>query len=192
MKRELRQEGDAGMRAIYRHFGQCSGKPAIWDARRLAIVLWVNELTRRHGGNLVKTDWCIGRNTPPDMVPLIERAAAEALQVAQEAVAALANPKTARPRRRPKPRAKEDPARRVYFIQGEHGGAIKIGTSRDVEMRLAVHQIGCPVLLRILGTQQGGRALEAVLHRRFAVHRLHNEWFEPCAELLAYIAGLEP
>jgi Meiotically Up-regulated Gene 113 (MUG113) protein len=79
----------------------------------------------------------------------------------------------------------------VYFLQGETGGNIKIGYAGDVAARVATFQPGSPVKLCILATQPGGQPLEAALHRRFAAHRLHGEWFAPCEDLLAYIAGLE-
>lgn len=76
----------------------------------------------------------------------------------------------------------------VYFIQGVHGGPIKIGLAQDPEQRLKSLQAGCPYLLRITHTIEGGRRRERQLHLRFAECRLGGEWFEATPELvkLAY------
>lgn len=77
----------------------------------------------------------------------------------------------------------------VYFIQAVNGGPIKIGIAVDVESRLETFQCGSPVPLRIVGVIRGaGISTEQRLHRRFAAHRLHGEWFEPAAALLDFIA----
>lgn len=77
--------------------------------------------------------------------------------------------------------------RNVYFIQADIGGPIKIGMAFNVFERLSLFQMGCPFRLRVLGIIKGGDAhIESALHRRFAEHRLHGEWFEPCEELLAF------
>jgi hypothetical protein len=86
--------------------------------------------------------------------------------------------------------ASADTGMYVYFIQGKDGGAIKIGHAVSPRTRMALLQVGSPVELCLLGTQNGGQPLEAALHRRFAAHRLHREWFAPAPELLAYIEGL--
>jgi hypothetical protein len=78
----------------------------------------------------------------------------------------------------------------VYFLQRESGGAIKIGVAGDIKKRMSALQTAFPDRLRVLGTQSGGRDEETALHRRFAAHRLHGEWFAPAPELLAYIEGL--
>lgn len=78
----------------------------------------------------------------------------------------------------PRPRAEID-TRSVYFIQGYGGGLVKIGVAADPEARLAEIQRMCPIPLRILATLQGaGQSTETALHRRFAAHRRHGEWFE--------------
>ena len=42
--------------------------------------------------------------------------------------------------------------------------------------------------LRLLGSMDGGRPMEASLHRRFGRTRLSGEWFSPSADLLGFIA----
>lgn len=79
----------------------------------------------------------------------------------------------------------------VYFLQPEAGGPIKIGYSTNVEMRVRELQRMNAVPLRLLGTIGAPCDLERWLHDRFAEFRLHGEWFEPCAELLAFAAGEE-
>jgi hypothetical protein len=79
---------------------------------------------------------------------------------------------------------------RVYFIQGEGGGPIKIGHATYVKSRLKELQSGSPVKLVVLATTPGREREERALHDRFASHRLHGEWFSPAPELLEYIRGI--
>lgn len=81
--------------------------------------------------------------------------------------------------------------RRVYFIQAEEGGPIKIGVAQDPPKRLAEIQRTCPQKLRILATVPGGAPRERELHSKFADYRLHGEWFQPSNELHAIIAIAE-
>ena len=74
----------------------------------------------------------------------------------------------------------------VYFIQGQDTKRIKIGISDDVQRRLKAIQASEP--LKLLGViKEGGKALEAELHKRFAHIRIYNEWFQSNTELLEYI-----
>lgn len=77
----------------------------------------------------------------------------------------------------------------VYFIQSEHGGPIKIGTSRlgGVRSRLKSLQGGNPERLVILRLVLGGPRLEKRLHRQFASDRVRPgcEWFNPSPFLAA-------
>lgn len=77
----------------------------------------------------------------------------------------------------------------VYFVQGVDGGPIKIGytTSMEADGRLAGLQCGSPVQLRVLHTVRGNQRLERELHVRFAVDRLHGEWFRPSDDLLYWL-----
>lgn len=76
----------------------------------------------------------------------------------------------------------------IYFIQAENGH-IKIGFTdgEDANVRLATLQTGSPVLLKLLGTIEGTVEHEKDLHRRFAAHRVHGEWFQAIPELLELI-----
>lgn len=88
------------------------------------------------------------------------------------------------------PPATDRPAdvRDVYFIQGIDGGPIKIGVAGHPEIRMAEIQLMSPARLRILGTIRGvGQPEEHRLHRRFAAHRIHGEWFLPVPEITDYI-----
>jgi len=75
----------------------------------------------------------------------------------------------------------------VYFIQAETTGLIKIGVTNKPATRLKALQTGSPMLLRPLGLIEGDTRLEAALHAQFKHLRRHGEWFEPSAELLAFI-----
>jgi hypothetical protein len=80
----------------------------------------------------------------------------------------------------------------VYFVQAEHGGPVKIGFSLDPQKRLIDLQATSPYSLRIIGTirrktVEGGRWLEAMYHRTFALSRLHGEWFEPKGRFLRFL-----
>lgn len=66
---------------------------------------------------------------------------------------------------------------RVYFIQSEHGGPIKIGTTENVAQRLRNLQTGSPTRLVVLGVLAGGQSVEQILHLDLAAHRLEGEWF---------------
>jgi len=79
-------------------------------------------------------------------------------------------------------------ARDVYFIQGVDGGPIKIGVAADPVGRLASIQLMSPMTLRILGLIRGaGQPEERRLHKRFAAHRSHGEWFRPAVEITDFI-----
>lgn len=74
----------------------------------------------------------------------------------------------------------------TYFIQGEDGGPIKIGfTKNRPAERLTELQIGSPVELAFIGFIEGRK--EPMLHRKFAHLRLHGEWFVNAPELCEFI-----
>ncbi len=75
----------------------------------------------------------------------------------------------------------------TYFLQGEHGGPIKIGRvdGGRAWRRMLDLQIGNPVTLRQTRVVAGDH--EAELHQRFADYRIRGEWFYP-VPLLAEVA----
>lgn len=86
----------------------------------------------------------------------------------------------------------EESGEHVYFIQGVVGGPVKIGTATDVDRRLKTIQACSPVPLCVLHVLQGaGRIVETKLHQRFALFRLHGEWFDNRPELLGYVQKLK-
>jgi hypothetical protein len=76
---------------------------------------------------------------------------------------------------------------RVYFIQAQSGGPIKIGISRDVCERLGSLQTSHPEKLVLLAHRPGGPDVEAHLHRQLTRYRLKGEWFEDCDAVRAEI-----
>jgi len=80
----------------------------------------------------------------------------------------------------------------VYFVQAEHRGRIKIGTTKNLDRRIKVLRAGSPVELHVIGIARGGRRLEQMLHIAFApLRRGRTEWFEPGESLLSYIRDLQ-
>lgn len=75
----------------------------------------------------------------------------------------------------------------IYFIQGTDGGLVKIGWATSPAVRMAHMQAHCPVVLTLLHSEPGNGKQERELHARFSALRKHGEWFEPGADLLAYI-----
>ena len=67
---------------------------------------------------------------------------------------------------------------RVYFLHFPHLRRVKVGISKNVAKRrrcIEAEASGLPSVL--IGTLNGGRRLEALMHRRFADHRVSGEWF---------------
>ena len=76
----------------------------------------------------------------------------------------------------------------VYWIGGDTG-PIKIGWSKDPEKRLKQFQPGSPVELRVIHRVAGTYNDERRWHNELSNERLHGEWFERGAALMA--AGVE-
>lgn len=76
----------------------------------------------------------------------------------------------------------------VYFMRpiGQRG-PIKIGCSATPAKRLRTYEIWSPVMLEIIAFAPGSSAHENYLHHKFASHRLHGEWFEATADLVALV-----
>lgn len=79
----------------------------------------------------------------------------------------------------------------VYFIQGECGGAIKIGHSKDPQSRLKSLQTGYPDMLKLLYMFPGEEKVEKELHLKFSSIKLNGEWFKPEETLLKEIEALK-
>lgn len=69
----------------------------------------------------------------------------------------------------------------VYFLHLEEARRVKIGTSRSPGARVKRLISEQPELrgfeLNLIGTVDGGRIVERLLHERFAEHRIGGEWF---------------
>jgi hypothetical protein len=79
--------------------------------------------------------------------------------------------------------------RQVYFIQAEGLGLIKIGVANCSHSRLRCLAPMSPAPLTLLGAVKTDKvgSLEKELHRQFAEHRSHGEWFKAAPELVRYI-----
>lgn len=76
----------------------------------------------------------------------------------------------------------------VYFVRAGSDGLIKIGTTSDVEKRLAKMQTDSGVDLVLIGVLTGGQELERKLHEQFSLYRARGEWFFPHSEILTFVA----
>lgn len=76
----------------------------------------------------------------------------------------------------------------VYFIQGEHGGLIKIGWATCPRTRMARMQAHGPIKLVLLHSEPGNGKEEAALHAKFKTDRQYGEWFSPSIALLTEIS----
>jgi hypothetical protein len=74
----------------------------------------------------------------------------------------------------------------VYFAEAKDG-RIKIGTSGNVERRIANLNGMVPGGCRLLCAIPGDAALEAHLHAVLAKHRVSGEWFEPALAVLEIV-----
>jgi hypothetical protein len=78
----------------------------------------------------------------------------------------------------------------VYFLRESGSGAIKIGTSTNVALRVRNIRRDMPHEVVLLATIRGGYQVEAQLLAFFEHARIRGEWFRPVPELLEYIEGL--
>lgn len=69
----------------------------------------------------------------------------------------------------------------VYFLRCSE--LVKIGFSRDPDLRAKNIASMSPLGLSIVGLHPATRRDEAYLHRLFAARRKHGEWFEWCSEI---------
>lgn len=76
----------------------------------------------------------------------------------------------------------------IYFIQAGKKGAIKIGyTDKPVEERLYSLQTASAEQLFILGTIDGTKKEEKLIHKKYHIYQIRNEWFQPGEALLKFI-----
>lgn len=66
----------------------------------------------------------------------------------------------------------------IYIVFDELSNAVKIGTAKNVEIRVGELQIGNPRRLQLLASFEGGRAGERFLHELLDKYRLGGEWFD--------------
>lgn len=76
----------------------------------------------------------------------------------------------------------------VYFIESESAGLIKIGRSVDPVSRFNAIRTMSPDKLVLLGSVPETVCSESELHKKFAKHRRHGEWFEDVPEIRDLIA----
>jgi hypothetical protein len=67
------------------------------------------------------------------------------------------------------------------------GDKIKIGKSQGVTERLRTIQSMSPVPLKMIGYVVGYTMTERALHKRFADHRAHGEWFRSAPEISSWL-----
>lgn len=77
---------------------------------------------------------------------------------------------------------------RVYFVECQETGRIKIGQSVDPPRRFYDLRCASPTELELMGMVEG--VSEVALHEEFGADHHHGEWFEPSDELHARIEEL--
>lgn len=77
----------------------------------------------------------------------------------------------------------------LYFIRS--GQYVKIGISEAPHRRIASIQTSNPDELEVLAVVEGGAALEAEMHRRFAALHYRGEWFRDDAIIRQAIASMQ-
>lgn len=65
----------------------------------------------------------------------------------------------------------------VYFITCREANAVKIGHSRDPQLRLKEVQCGCPFEAKLEALHPGASQEERAYHGRFADAHIRGEWF---------------
>ena len=75
----------------------------------------------------------------------------------------------------------------VYFLASDATGHVKIGTTRDLDRRVAELTSASPTPLRLLGAIRGDVREERRWHRRHVAGRVGGEWFVLGPVLLAEI-----
>lgn len=86
-----------------------------------------------------------------------------------------------------KPAARVEPDR-VYFIRC--GKFVKIGIASDPEHRMGTMKNANPYPLSLVGTMEGGAALESELHNTFQEYHHSGEWFLIRGRLDKYLRAM--
>ena len=73
----------------------------------------------------------------------------------------------------------------TYFVQAGEEGPIKIGSTRNLPVRLRTLCTMSPVPLKLLGVMKGDA--EDRCHLRLGAFRLHGEWFAPSSVVFDFI-----
>src|SRR3972149_7088328 len=73
----------------------------------------------------------------------------------------------------------------TYFLQAGASGPIKIGSTRNLAVRIRTLMTMSPVPLRLLGVMKGDH--EEACHMHLGVFRIHGEWFTPAGPVLEFI-----
>lgn len=79
---------------------------------------------------------------------------------------------------------------RVYLVQRDSDGAIKIGFTSDVMRRVKEVRKESSAEVSLLAVFPGDKPDELRIHGRFREARLDGEWFRPVPELLDFIDSL--
>ena len=75
----------------------------------------------------------------------------------------------------------------VYFIGSDESNYVKIGTTIDIEKRIAGIQTSIPFDLKILLIISGGKNEERKTHSAFEQYRKRGEWFNNTGKLKMYL-----
>lgn len=73
----------------------------------------------------------------------------------------------------------------TYFLQAGEDGPIKIGSTKNLVVRLRTLTTMVPIPLRLLGIMKGDH--EEYCHVRLGAFRRHGEWFAPADTVLEFI-----
>jgi len=73
----------------------------------------------------------------------------------------------------------------TYFMQAGKDGPIKIGSTKNLVVRLRTLATMTPLPLRLLGIMKGDH--EEYCHARLGAFRMHGEWFAPSDTVLDFI-----
>lgn len=71
----------------------------------------------------------------------------------------------------------------VYFAQPSLGGPLKIGSTRDLTLRVRAMNHASPNGMELLAAIPGGRAREGFLHTALRAWHVRGEWFRSCPDI---------